>query len=351
MEEPVALVVGATGAAATRLCQHLANDRGFTVHGVCRRPPPDGAPFRHVAADLMDRDGTARAFAPLGEVTHVFYAARAPFAEGGVEDVEGNVAMLRNVIDGIEAASKRLEHVHLVEGGKWYGVHIGPYRTPAKEDDPRHLPPNFYYDQEDLVAERARAGGWSWTASRPNVICDFAPERARNLVPVIGAYAAICRETGTPLDFPGTEAAFRSLTEVTDARLYARALAFLATEEGCRNRAFNVTNGDIFRWETVWPAFAAFFGVPPGRPRPFRLADWMADKGPLWRRIAKDHGLAQADLSAVAAWGFGDFVFGQEHDVISDLGRLRRAGFCDHTDSEEMFIDHFRSYREARILP
>ena len=351
MERPVALVVGATGAAAARLVEHLARDRGWTVHGVCRRRPPPGAPFRHVAADLMDAEATRAAFASLRDVTHVFYASRAPFAEGGLEDVAGNVAMLRNVVDAIEAAAPALAHVHLVEGGKWYGLHLGPYRTPAREDDPRHMPPNFYYDQEDLLAARARAGGWSWSASRPNVICDFAPGRGRNLVSIVGAYAAICRAVGAPMDFPGTQAGFRSLTEVTDARLFARAAVHIATTPACRDRAVNVTNGDLLRFENVWPAFADAFGVAPGRPRPFRLACWMADKAPLWRRIAEDHGLALPDIADVAAWGFGDFVFGQEHDVISDLGRLRRSGFCEHLDSEAMFLDHFRSYREAKILP
>jgi hypothetical protein len=27
---------------------------------------------------------------------------------------------------------------------KSYGVQLGPFKTPAKETDPRHMPPNFY---------------------------------------------------------------------------------------------------------------------------------------------------------------------------------------------------------------
>ena len=42
------------------------------------------------------------------------------------------------------------------------GQHIGPYKTPAKESDPRILGPLFYDDQEDFLAEwsarNARAG-------------------------------------------------------------------------------------------------------------------------------------------------------------------------------------------------
>ena len=56
------------------------------------------------------------------------YASRAPHAEAGVEDVPGNLEMLRNLLDAAEAGLPRLAHVHLVHGGKWYGMHIGPYR-------------------------------------------------------------------------------------------------------------------------------------------------------------------------------------------------------------------------------
>jgi hypothetical protein len=70
--------------------------------------------------------------------------------------VPDNVAMLRNLIDAIEPVARGLEHVHLVQGTKYYGMHLGPFRTPAREDDPRPDFPNFYYDQQDLLAERAR---------------------------------------------------------------------------------------------------------------------------------------------------------------------------------------------------
>ena len=132
--------------------------------------------------------------------------------------------MLRNVLDAVEAAAPGLQHVHLIEGAKWYGVHLGAFPTPAREDDPRHMPPNFYYDQEDLLRERQRGTAWAWSSSRPNVICDFAPERARNLPSTLGAYAAITAELGMALDFPGRAGTYGALTELTDATLLARGL-------------------------------------------------------------------------------------------------------------------------------
>ena len=60
-----------------------------------------------------------------------------------------------------------------------------PPRTPTREDDPRHMPPNFYYNQEDLLRERQAGQAWTWSASRPHFVYDYSPERPRNIVSVI----------------------------------------------------------------------------------------------------------------------------------------------------------------------
>ncbi len=268
-----------------------------------------------------------------------------------MESVDDNVDMLRNVINASESTAHSLQHIHLVEGGKWYGQHLGPYPNPAQEDDPRHMPPNFYYDQEDLLRSRQRGQRWTWSASRPNVLCDFAPERSRNLVSVIGAYAAICRELGVRLDFPGKPGNYSALTEVTDATLLANGMIHMAITPACENNAFNITNGDLFRWERMWPRIAEAFGMQPGVVRPIRIAQWMADKEPVWQRIVAKHDLQPSRLDDVALWGFADFVFGQDYDVVSSLTRLRRSGFHDVIDSGEMLLGQLQLYRTARILP
>jgi hypothetical protein len=202
MPDQVGLVIGPTGATGGPIAAALARRSGWRVYGMSRTAPLHEAPFTHLVADLTDPASCRRALATIEPVTHAFFAARAPFREGGVEDVEGNVAMLAATLDALAARSDALEHVHLLEGIKWYGMHLGPYPTPSREDDPRHLPPNFYYDQQDLLSARAALARWSWSASRPSYICDFAPDRARNLITVLGTYAAICRELNVPWTFP-----------------------------------------------------------------------------------------------------------------------------------------------------
>src|SRR5947209_11934635 len=259
--------------------------------------------------------------------------------------------MLAAALDALSSRSADLEHVHLLEGTKWYGMHLGPYPTPSREDDPRHLPPNFYYDQQDLLSARSAKARWSWSASRPSYICDFAPARARNLVPVLGAYAAICRELKTPLDFPGTAAAYSVLSELTDATYLAEAIIFISTHPTEKNGAFNITNGDSFRWSRVWPLLAQWFDMPCGVPRPIKLATWMADNSAVWDRVVARYGLQRRSLESIASWQFADFVFEKEWDLLTDVGRLRRAGFNACVDTIAMLHNQLEQYRAAKLLP
>jgi nucleoside-diphosphate-sugar epimerase len=351
MPERVALVIGPTGATGGPLATALARRSGWRVYGMSRTAPLHEPPFNHLVADLTDPASCRRALAAIAPVTHAFFAARAPFREGGVEDVESNVAMLAATLDALETQSDALEHVHLLEGIKWYGMHLGPYPTPSREDDPRHLPPNFYYDQQDLLSARAAGARWSWSASRPSYICDFAPSRARNLITVLGAYAAICRELNVPLDFPGSAEAYSVLCELSDATCLAEAIIFVSTHEAGKNTAFNVTNGDCFRWCQIWPLLARWFDVRCGVPRRMKLATWMADKGPIWNRIVARHQLQPRSLESLASWEFADFVFAKEWDLLSDVGLLRRAGFNACVDTIAMIRDQLDRYRDAKLLP
>jgi nucleoside-diphosphate-sugar epimerase len=344
-----ALIAGAGGAASKRLIDLLLADPGWSVIGLARTPRESGPRLAWVGADLLDAKACARALAGARGITHVFYTARAKHGETGVESVEENVAMLRNLLDAIEPVAP-LEHVHLVQGTKYYGMHLGPFRTPAREDDPRPAFPNFYYDQQDLL-ERRYGRAWAWSASRPTFIYDFAPERARNAVAVIGAYAALCREVGAPFDFPGSAASFDALRDMTDAGLLARAMKHIATTPACRNEAFNVVNGDVFRWRDLWPKIAAHCGIAVGEVRPFTMNDWVRDKQPAWDAIVRRYGLIESRLDDVADWAFADFHWAQGYDVFSSMEKLHAAGFAETMDSGAMLLDQLSRYRAAKILP
>src|SRR6516165_266953 len=347
-----AFVAGATGAAATRLIEELVRQK-WRVIGVsrsARKGKTAGGPT-YLSADLLDASEVKAAISPYRDITHLFFTARASHEETGVEPVAENVAMLRNALDAAEAASPLLEHVHLVQGTKWYGMHLGDFKTPAREDDPRHSPPNFYYDQQDLIIARQKGKQWTWSASRPCFLIDFAPDRPRNVVSVVGVYAAICRELGLSFNFPGSDICWNSLSEATDARQVARAMIFLSTSPKARNEAFNITNGDLFRWKDLWPRIARLFDMPCGEVETLSLPQWAADKNPVWERIVRQHKLKSCRLDEIALWPFGDFVFRQSCDVISSMTKIRVAGFHDTVDTEELYLSILQQYRDAQILP
>ena len=347
-----ALVAGALGVTGLALAGHLHRKPEWGVTGLARRADahPEGVPM--LGVDLLDRAATIAALAGAGQMTQLFFAAYAP-QPNTAEEVAPNLAMLVNLVEAAELASDRLERVVLVQGGKVYGVHLGRYRTPARESDPRHMPPNFYYDQEDYLRGRVAGGSrWSWSALRPSGICGFALGNPMNLLSSIAVFAAVSKALGLPLRFPGTEDAYRALMEVTDADLLARAMEWAATEPRAAGEAFNITNGDLIRWENLWPAFAHAFGMDWAPPQTLRLTEVMADKGPLWDRLVRDHGLKPIPFDKiVGSWAFADGTFRLGYDVISDTGKARRHGFQEAEDSEAMFLRLFDRFRQERIIP
>jgi len=146
------------------------------------------------------------------------------------------VAMLANALDALRAAGAPLRRIVLIGGGKSYGEHLGPYKTPAKESDPRFLGPIFYNDQEDLLADRARTDGFTWTVLRPDAVIGFTTGSPMNLLTCIAVFAALSKDAGVPLRFPGSAQAWTALHQFTDADLLAAATAWALSSEQATQR-------------------------------------------------------------------------------------------------------------------
>ena len=345
-----ALVVGAHGVIGTTLMEHLASLPDWDVIGVSRRGGQNSGTVRHVAVDLLDAVATATVLGTLPEVTHVFYAA---FQDRPTwsELVAPNVAMLVNTVEAVAAAAPGLEHVSLMQGYKVYGAHLGPFQTPAREDDPGHLPPEFNLDQQQYLEDRTADQSWSWSAMRPSVVCGTALGNPMNLLAVITVYAAMSKAFGVPLRFPGKPGAYDTLLEVTDAGLLARATVWAATEPTCAGQAFNITNGDLFRWNTMWPVLGELLDIPVGAPLPMSLTDVMADKAPAWEQIVAEHDLLPTPFADVSSWQFGDAVFSWDYDFLADSSKARRFGFAEHVETRAMFANLIADLRQRRIIP
>lgn len=345
-----ALVVGANGVIGRNLIDYLEQLPDWDIIGLSRRGGDSGGRTRYVAVDLLDESDTRVKLSPLTDVTHIFYAAyqdRPTWAEL----VAPNVAMLVNVVNAIEPIAPSLQHISLMQGYKVYGAHLGPFKTPAKETDAYHMPPEFNVDQQQFLERRQQGSRWTWSALRPSVVSGFGLGNPMNLAMVIAIYASISKELGLPLRFPGKPGAYNSLLEMTDAGLLARATVWAATDERCANQAFNITNGDLFRWNELWPKIATSFGLETAPPLQMSLSTVMADKEELWKGMVEKHGLANNSYKDVSSWQFGDFVFGWDYDFFADGTKARRFGFHEFIDTEAMFLSIFDDLRRRNVIP
>jgi hypothetical protein len=140
---------------------------------------------------------------------------------------------------------------------------------------------------------------------------------------------------------------------MTDARLLARHLEWAATTEAARNEAFNVVNGDVFRWSWMWGRIATWFGLEPapfdGSIRP--LAEQMADDAGLWKRIAEREGLVNPDLDRLASPWHTDADLGRPIEVVTDMSKSRRLGFTAYQPTDDAFFRLFERLRADRLIP
>jgi len=344
-----ALIAGASGGIGQNLVHYLSGLPDWEIVGLSRREPTFESKAQFISVDLQNRSEVQDKLSSLTDITHIFYTAfyGGPTFSGPVAE---NLAMLANVVEAVESVAPNLERVVLIQGGKVYGRQLGPFKTPAKESDPRHMPPNFYFDQEDYLIERSEGKSWHWSALRAEAFCSEIVG-IPSLPLLIAVYAAISKELGLPLRFPGTQSAYNALCQVTDAGLLAESMVWASTADESANEAFNLTNGDAFRWSTLWPKFAEFFEMDYAPPQAIPLAEFMSDKAALWTQISEKYGLQDYALDTLAAWPLGDFIFQCDWDVLLSSIKVQQAGFHSVVDSEEMFLSLFQRFRDLGITP
>lgn len=352
------LIAGASGVIG-RAAVARFDQEGWQVTAISRRDPDLACHYRHLSLDLTDGRACGEAVRSIKEVTHLVYAAL--FEEQDLvsgwrsqHQMETNLSMLRHLVEPLVQETS-LEHVSIFQGTKAYGVHLRPFPVPARESWPRHDHANFYWLQEDYLREQSRQHGFSTTVWRPQVVFGDALGAAMNVLPVIGAYAALEARGGRALSWPGGPP---YVLEAVDTRLIARALAWAADAEGARDETFNITNGDVFVWQNVWPAIAEALGMEAGADSQQMLGDTMAGRAEEWRALCQEHGLACADLNVLMGRShhYADFTFAtgakrSPAPVIVSTIKLRQAGFSGCIDTEEMFRDHIRALQDQRVLP
>ena len=223
-----AIVCGATGISGFHTIRALLDtpDRWSTIYALSRSPLSDDilaflteqqrSRIQHVSIDLSSSgDEIARSLKDAGVTAdYIFYFAylspksgKSAMDPSSADDlVQANVPPFRNFLQALPLANIKPKRILLQTGGKNYGCHIGRVRTPLVESDPqpKHLSPNFYYPQEDLLETYCREHPETdWNIVMPAGIIGAIQYASMNTFLSFGIYAAVQAYKNEPLCFGG----------------------------------------------------------------------------------------------------------------------------------------------------
>ncbi|EWZ27944.1 uncharacterized protein FOBCDRAFT_241462 [Fusarium oxysporum Fo47] len=398
-----AIVVGATGILGREIVHQLGRDpqKWSKVYALSRSQKeefPSNVEHRHI--DLTgSADDLAKDLQGI-KAEYVFFGA---YLEQSDEqkswDVNGD--MLQAFLDALvkNGTDQQVKRILLITGAKQYGVALGPIKNPMVESDPwltdkSSFPPNFYYRQQDILhsfCDKSN-GRTAWNVTYPNDVIGYARGNFMNLTTALGIYAAISKELGNDLAFPGSQISYTGFDCYTDAALHARFCEWVVLESSTANEAFNVTNGDAESWQNLWPQVAKRYGIKvsesqfaeqPGslastkdlNPTPLislfekqsglkgltkrgkidqsiDLVKWsqQTDVKQAWKELSKRDGLDENALEK-ATWGFLGFVWGRNYDLIMSMSKARRFGWSEYLDTWESLCKTFDQLEATKVLP
>lgn len=356
MKNGIALVVGATGIAGSNLATKLL-EKGWQTYGLARNPTNEINGLQPIAADLLNPDALQLALKDIAP-THVFFTTWMR-NDTEAENIRVNSALVRNLLNAL-SNKKSIKHVALVTGLKHY---LGPFEayakegtlpeTPLREEQPRLDLPNFYYAQEDAVYEAAKRDGFTWSIHRPHTLIGKAQGNLMNMGTTLAVYATICKEKGIPFIFPGSDAQWNGISDVTDATILAEQLIWAATTPRAANEAFNIANGDVFRWSWLWYQIADYFGIEAegfnGAIRP--LETELSVEEATWSAIAHKYGLKNDTLNKLATAWHTDLDLGRPIEVMTDMAKSRKLGFTEYKNTKDSFLGLFQKLKEDQIIP
>jgi nucleoside-diphosphate-sugar epimerase len=353
----VALIAGVTGIVGLSVAHELVK-KGWKVYGLSRQKsayiPQEVV---HHSVDLFDIDALKKLAHQLSDVTHIVFSTWIK-AENEDENCKKNGLMIDNLLTAFTETAK-LKHVALVTGTKHY---LGPFEsyaksepvTPFSEEHPRLNIANFYYTQEDILIAKAKQYGYNWSVSRPHTIIGYSPGNLMNLGTTIAVYATLCRRLKLPFTFPGSSKSYEGLVDVTDSQLLAEHIYWEMTTPQAVNLAYNVVNGDIFRWKFLWPTIAHYFQVEVGQyngqsPLEPRFSKPEFEKE--WEAIVKEHNLVPSKLNQIAPWWHTDADLGRPFECVNDMNRSKEHGWTGFRNSQKSFIQLFDKLRSEKIIP
>jgi nucleoside-diphosphate-sugar epimerase len=411
---PAAIVVGATGILGREIVHELSKHRQQwpTIHALSRSKKEDFAEtVIHHHVDLQSSPDEMAQDLKSVQGNVVFFAGYIQ-KDTEQENWHVNGAILSNFLQALvkTGAVSGVDRIVLVTGAKQYGVHLGAVKNPMLESDPwltdSKWPPNFYYNQQNILHYFCKEHHKEWTVTYPNDVIGYAVGNYMNLATAIALYAIISKELDAKdegLVFPGSPSFYTKFDCFTNSKLHGQFCTWAATDPRAANEAFNVHNGDAESWQNLWPKVANYFGTkvksnqfatttgssvlkyvtgdasstaklapePPlseraeelglqGHPaleqsvveQHIDLEKWSrrSDVKQAWEQIAEKYDL-QKDAFEKATWDFLGFVLGRKYDLVISMSKARKAGWTGYVDTWESLEGTFEELRAAKILP
>ncbi|KAI5198652.1 NAD dependent epimerase/dehydratase family protein [Aureobasidium subglaciale] len=404
---PNAIVTGATGILGREIVFELGKDtETWPIVYALSRSKKEEYPsnVKHTHLDLQAKPEDMAKELEHIDAEYVFFTAYlAQDDEDEATRVNGD--MLQNFITALKitGAVKKIKRFILTTGGKQYGVHFGAPKNPMQESDAwlknPDYPSNFYYRQQEILKKEAKENNFEWTVTYPNDVVGVAKGNFMNLVSAIGIYASICKELKQPFIWPGSPHFYTMFDSFTSSTLHAQFNTWAATAPSAANQAFNVVNGDAESWQNLWPKVSAKFGVKipekmfedkefknefgddglvmPLKPTP-PIAEFAAERGlkdtpattqslvegkidlskwaqrqdvkDAWNELAEREGLDKSAFEN-ATWGFLNFVFGRNYNLVISMSKARKAGWTGYEDTWESMEKSFERLVGEKVLP
>lgn len=374
----VAFVTGGNGITGSAIVEHLSENTDASSFS--KVITTSRSPFKLVISDprvefiALDFTNKPETLAEqmrecCSEVTHAYFSSyvhRDDFKELNIT----NEGLFQNFLLALISVAPKLQNVTLQTGGKYYGVHLTPVPSPAREEEPRRgaVDENFYFPQEDFLAAKAKESNWTWNVIRPVAVIGTAPGRnGMNEALTCAMYILTCKKLGEVPRMPTNRIYWSGYEDSSYAPIVADLSIFVSTNPACANEAFNCTNGDYFCWQYMWPRLTSYFGVETSSEYYFRcpnptvgqphleleLSHWAnEDKQRAWEQLCNEAGCPDAKTSwAWGTWLLADWVFGRTWSSGLSMSKARRFGYRGYIDSYEAFVRTFEKMKAMGQIP
>lgn len=374
-------MTGANGITGSAITEYLAQNKKASEFSkiivTSRSPLQTSVTDSRITFIALDFTETPQTLIPrmqslCSTVTHAYFSSYV-HSDDFVKLNTLNHDIFENFLLALVEVAPKLENVTLQTGGKYYGCHLAPIPSPSREDGPRFGPSNanFYYPQEDFLASKQKNSSWTYNVIRPDAIIGTTPKpNGMNAAYTYAVYILTCKHLGIPPRMPTNEFYWMSYEDSAYAPIIADLTVYASTNPTCANHAFNVSNGDYFSWQTMWPQLTSYFGVETS-PNPsfdrasiknltigvpsqeVSLVEWATnDKRQAWEQLCESTGCPEAKGSwDGASWQMMDWVFGRTWSATVSISKARRFGWNGYIDSYQAFVETFERMKRLKQIP